>query len=156
MRFKQFLLFIFFFTLQSVFAQFPYSSTSKKAIKLFEAAQKAPTAQRNPHTGAPNYEQGIVLLNAALTKDPNFWEAYLLKAEFLEYQRKYADAAYCYQKALEIDPTHSISGNTHFFLAICQLTIGNYKEALQTIDIYLRNPNANEKFQAQALSLIHI
>jgi outer membrane protein OmpA-like peptidoglycan-associated protein len=153
MRLKQILLFIFFFALQTVFAQFPYSSTSKKAIKLFEAAQKAPTEQRNPNTGAPNYEQGIVLLNAALTKDPNFWEAYLLKAEFLEYQRKYADAAVSYQKALEIDPTHSISGNTHFFLAICQLTIGNYKEALQTIDIYLRNPNANEKFQAQAYQI---
>ena len=153
MRFKHFLILIFFFTLQTVFAQFPYSSKSKKAIKLFEAAQKAPTEKRNPETGAPNYEQGILLLNAAILKDTNFWEAYLLKAEFLEYQRKYAAAAVCYQKALAIDPTHSTSGNTHFFLAICQLTIGNYKDALQTINSYLSNPNANEKFQAQAYQI---
>lgn len=153
MSFKHLVILIFIFTLQTVFAQFPYSSTSKKAIKLFEAAQKAPTEKRNPETGAPNYEQGIILLNAALLKDSNFWEACLLKAEFLEYQRKYAAAAICYQKALEIDPAHSISGNTHFFLAICQLTIGNYKDALQTIDIFLSNPNTNEKFQAQAYQI---
>lgn len=76
MRFKHFLIFSFFLTFQAVFAQFPYSSTSKKAIKLFEAAQKAPTEKRNPQTGAPNYDEGIRLLNASLSKDPNFWEAF--------------------------------------------------------------------------------
>ena len=153
MRFLISLSFTFLFFQLSVFAQFPYSSSSKKAIKLFEQGQKAPTEMRNPQTGAPNYEEGIRLLNTALTKDPNFWEAYLLKAEFLEYQRKYAEAASCYQKALEIDPTHSVSGSTHFYLAVCQLTIGDYKNALQTIDIFLRNPNANEKLQGQAYQI---
>ena len=147
MRLTHFFLFFLTLSIQTVFAQFPYSSSSKKAIKLFEKGQKAPTELRNPQTGAPNYQEGILLLNAAIDKDPNFWEAYLLKAEFLEYQRNYADAAACYQKALAIDPTHSISGSTHFFLAVCLLTIGEYKEALQTIDVFLRNPNANEKLQ---------
>ena len=135
----RFLLSLFFTILLfqlPVFAQFPYSSSSKKAIKLFEKGQKAPMELRNPQTGAPNYQEGILLLNAAIDKDPNFWEAYLLKAEFLEYQRKYADAAFCYKKALQIDPTHSISGSTHFYLAACQLTIGEYNDALQTISIF--------------------
>jgi len=152
----RFLLSLFFTILLfqlPVFAQFPYSSSSKKAIKLFEKGQKAPMELRNPQTGAPNYQEGILLLNAAIDKDPNFWEAYLLKAEFLEYQRKYADAAFCYKKALQIDPTHSISGSTHFYLAACQLTIGEYNDALQTISIFLNNPNANEKLQAQAYQM---
>jgi outer membrane protein OmpA-like peptidoglycan-associated protein/Tol biopolymer transport system component len=153
MRTNLFSFFIFILTLQTVFAQFPYSSTSKKAIKLFEKGQKAPTELRNPNTGALNYQEGILLLNAAIDKDPEFWEAYLLKAEFLEFQRKYTEAAACYQKALTIDPTHSISGSTHYFLAVCLLTIGEYKEALQTIDVFLRNPNANEKLQAQAYQI---
>jgi outer membrane protein OmpA-like peptidoglycan-associated protein/tetratricopeptide (TPR) repeat protein len=153
MRFNFFVIFTFLFSVQAVFAQFPYSSSSKKAIKLFEAGQKAPTQNRNPQTGAPNYHDGVRLLDEAISKDPNFWEAYLLKAEFLEYQRKYAEAINCYQKALQINPTHSISGSTHFFLAVCQLTIGNYKDALQTIDIFLRNPHANEKFQVQAYQI---
>ncbi|MFN5679208.1 MAG: tetratricopeptide repeat protein, partial [Flavobacteriia bacterium] len=152
----RFLLSLFFTILLfqlPVFAQFPYSSSSKKAIKLFEKGQKAPMELRNPQTGVPKYQEGILLLNAAIDKDPYFWEAYLLKAEFLEYQRKYADAAFCYKKALQIDPTHSISGSTHFYLAACQLTIGEYNDALQTISIFLNNPNANEKLQAQAYQM---
>ena len=152
MRFSLLFL-LLLFSSHHIYAQFPYSTSSKKAIKLFEQAQKAPTAQRNPQTGAPNYSEGIKLIDAALQKDANFWEAYLLKAEFLEYQRKYAEAASCYQKALEIDPTHSISGNTHFFLAVCQLTIGEYTKALQTIQVFLNNPNANEKWQNQAYQI---
>ena len=80
MRLNHFLFLIFFLSLLSVFAQFPYSTSSKKAIKLFEKGQKAPIELRNPQTGAPNYQEGILLLNAAIDKDPNFWEAYLLKA----------------------------------------------------------------------------
>lgn len=153
MRFFQLLGILLLISLQTAFAQFPYSSTSKKAIKLFEKAQKAPAEQRNPQTGALNYQAGIQLTDAALQKDPQFWEAYILKAEFLEYQRKYAEAITCYKKALEIDPTHSISGSTHFYLAVCQLTIGAYQDALQTIDIFLRNPNANEKLTTQAYQI---
>jgi hypothetical protein len=62
MRLNHFLFFFFFLSLQTVFAQFPYSTSSKKAIKLFEKGQKAPTELRNPQTGAPNYQEGILLL----------------------------------------------------------------------------------------------
>lgn len=147
------MLFFFLISLQCVFAQFPYSSSSKKAIKLFEKGQKAPSENRNPQTGARNYQQGHYFLDAALQKDPNFWEAYVLKAEFFEYQYKYAEAAYCYTKALEIDPLHSSSGSTHFFLAVCQLTIGEYQNALASIEQFLRNPNSNQKLQAQAYQI---
>ena len=134
-------------------ATFPYSTENKKAIKLFEQAQQAPTAQRNPHTGAPNYDAGILLLDQALAKDSNFWEAALLKAEFLDYERKYADAAKYYQKALNIDPSHSISGSTYFYLAACLITIGEYEEALKNINRFLQNPNAKENLVNQAYQM---
>jgi tetratricopeptide (TPR) repeat protein len=131
-------------------ATFPYSTENKKAIKLFEQAQQAPTAQRNPQTGAPNYDAGVALLDQALSKDSNFWEAALLKAEFLDYQRKYAEAAKYYQRALNIDPSHSISGSTYFYLAACLITIGEYEEALKNINRFLQNPNAKENLINQA------
>jgi outer membrane protein OmpA-like peptidoglycan-associated protein len=153
MRLSHFLTLIVLLLFQTVFAQFPYSSTNKKAVKLFEKGKKAPQEQRNQQTGELNYQAGVSYLDASISKDPNFWEAYLLKAEFLEYQRKYAEASLCYKKALEINPTHSFSGNTHFFLAVCQLTIGEYQSALQTIELFLRNPNANEKLIKQAYQI---
>jgi outer membrane protein OmpA-like peptidoglycan-associated protein len=134
-------------------ATFPYSTENKKAIKLFEQAQQAPTAQRNPQTGAPNYDAGVALLDQALSKDSNFWEAALLKAEFLDYQRKYAEAAKYYQRALNIDPSHSISGSTYFYLAACLITIGEYEEALKNINRFLQNPNAKENLVNQAYQM---
>ena len=134
-------------------ATFPYSTENKKAIKLFERAQQAPTAQRNPQTGAPNYDAGIVFLDQAISKDSNFWEAALLKAEFLDYQRKYAEAAKYYQRALNIDPSHSISGSTYFYLAACLITIGEYDEALKNINRFLQNPNAKENLINQAYQM---
>lgn len=134
-------------------ATFPYSTENKKAIKLFEAAQNAPTQERNPNTGLPNYEAGITLLDQALSKDSNFWEAALLKAEFLDYQRKYAEAAKWYERALYIEPNHSISGSTYFYLAACQITVGNYQDALLNINRFLKNPNAKESLVNQAYQL---
>ncbi|MEN9742861.1 MAG: hypothetical protein RLZZ65_666 [Bacteroidota bacterium] len=134
-------------------ANFPYSTQNKKAIKLFEAAQNAPTQERNPNTGLLNYDAGIALLDQALAKDSNFWEAALLKAEFLDYQRKYAEAARWYERALYIDPSHSISGSTYFYLAACQITIGNYQDALVNINRFLKNPNAKESLVNQAYQL---
>ena len=153
MRFSSLIIFIVLVAHNYVFAQFPYSTSSKKAIKLIQQAQKAPTAKRDPLTGALNYTEAIRLIDAAIKKDENFWEAYLLKGEFLEYQRKYAEAAKCYQKALEIEPMHSISGSTHYFLATCQYTIGDYEGSLKNINIFLKNPNSNEKWLQDANKL---
>ena len=134
-------------------APFPYSTQNKKAIKLFEEAQKAPTELRNPQTFALNYNAGISLLDQALAKDSNFWEAALLKAEFLDYQRNYAEAAKYYQRALNIDPSHSISGSTYFYLAACQMSIGEYTDALKNINRFIQNPNAKENLINQAYQL---
>jgi len=133
-------------------AQFPYSTSNKKAIKLFEEAQKAPDAEYDPNKG-PNYQKGIELANEALSKDQNFWEAHLLIAEFYERSMDYPNAIEHYKRALEIDPNHSVSGATYFYLAACQQGIGKYDDALVSIERFLRNPNANENMLGPARML---
>ncbi|MEN9699116.1 MAG: hypothetical protein RLZZ301_314 [Bacteroidota bacterium] len=140
---------LFFLCIQFVFcacthAQFPYSTSNKKAIKYFEEAQKAPDIERNPLTGAKNFDAGLTLLNKALERDSNFWEAHLMSAEFLEYKRQYQAAAIHYQRAIQIDPQHSVSGSTYYYLAACQMAYGDYKGAKATLSIFLSNPNAKE------------
>ena len=126
-------------------AQFPYSSSNKKAIHYFELAEKAPKEGMNPMTGAYDFKSGIELLDKALEKDSNFWEAHLLSAEFNEMQRNYKLAIFHYMRALEIDPNHSISGSTVYHLATCQMATADYNGAIQSCSRYLKNPNAKEE-----------
>ena len=76
------LLFSILFIHLSSSAQFRYSTKSKKAIKLLVAAQKAPGESLDPKTRGPNYREGLFLLEQSLKKDPNFWEAHILSAQF--------------------------------------------------------------------------
>jgi len=144
-----YLLFFSFFIIGCSTAQFPYSTSNKKAIKLFEEAQKAPDANFDPQKG-PDYKKGIEIANQALEKDPKFWEAHLLIAEMYERTNDYSNAIVHYKNALEIDPNHSISGSTLYYLSTNQLAIGQYEDALKTIERFLRNPNANENLVGQA------
>ena len=126
-------------------AQFPYSTSNKKAIHYFELAEKAPKEGMDLMTGAYDFKSGIELLGKALEKDSNFWEAHVLDAEFNEIQRNYKQAIFHYKRALEIDPNHSISGSSTYHLATCQMAIGDYNGALKSCSIYLKNPNAKEE-----------
>ncbi|NBR13163.1 MAG: tetratricopeptide repeat protein [Flavobacteriales bacterium] len=144
-----YLLFFSFFIIGCSTAQFPYSTSNKKAIKLFEEAQKAPDANFDPQKG-PDYKKGIEIANQALEKDPQFWEAHLLIAELFERTNDYVNAIVHYKKALEIDPNHSVSGSTLYYLSASQLAIGQYDDAMTNIERFLRNPNANENLIGQA------
>ena len=81
-------------------AQAQYSTTNKKAIKLFELGMKAPDAERDREMPRPNFEAGIGYLCKALDKDPNFIEAHLMIGEFYENILQYDKAIEHYQKAL--------------------------------------------------------
>ena len=131
-------------------AQFPYSSKSKKAIKLFEKARSAPMENFISETNLPDFKLGIDLANKAIEKDPNFWEAHVLAAELNEKNRDLEKAIFHYKKALYIHPTHSISSKTNFFLATCELKIGKYEDALKNIGVFILNPNAVEEWMSKA------
>lgn len=120
-----------------------YSVSNSKAVKLFEEGQAAPGKTLDPRTGMPNYSAGIAYLNKAIEKEPNFWEAHLLAGEFSEYLYDFPNAVMHYEQALAINPNHTVTGSTYFFLANAQYTIGNYSDAIRNIDIYVRNRNAN-------------
>ena len=135
------LLALIFIQISCVTAQPRYSTTNSKAIKAFEKAQRLPS--ENPVNGRPNYALGIAELKGAIEKAPEFWEAHLLIAEFYEYSGMNAEAIKHYEEALRINPNHSPSGGTLFFLGNLKYTEGDYKGAMEMMDLFMRNRNAN-------------
>jgi len=153
MRIIGILLFVFTFVSCSS-AQKGYSTTNKKAITLFEEGKKAPEVTRDPLTGRPNYKEGIRLMDKALEKDPNFWEAHVVAAEFAEYANLADVAIDHYLKALAINPEHSPSGSTYFYLGNLYSVTGKYDECIKTLDLYINNPRANPEMVADAQEII--
>lgn len=131
-------------------AQTKYSTKNKKAIKLFEEAIKIPGTQIDPTNNLPNYRGGLKKLEQALEKDDNFIEAHLVAGEFAEYIYDYETAIHHYQRALEINPNHSYTGSTYFYIANLQQAVGDYDAAIRNINIFERNPNANPELVAKA------
>lgn len=144
-------LIILLITLMSVsaFSQ-QYTTKNKKAIKLFEEAIRMPGNSIDPTTNTPNYRGGLKKLEEALEKDDNFLEAHLVAGEFAEYIYEYESAIHHYKRALAINPQHSSTGATYFYLANLQHAVGDYDDAIRNIDIFQRNPNANETLLSQA------
>jgi len=133
--------------------QTKYSTTNKKAIKLFEQGHLAPSQSIDPQTNLPNYKGGIVLMNQALEKDPNFWEAHMVAGEFCEYLGRNAEAIKHYEAALSINPNHSPSGSTYYFLASLQHLTGDYVNSNKNIDLFVRNRNANQQLVNKAYEI---
>ena len=133
--------------------QTKYSTTNKKAIKLFEQGHLAPSQSIDQQTNLPNYKGGIVLMNQALEKDPNFWEAHMVAGEFCEYLGRNAEAIKHYETALSINPNHSPSGSTYYFLASLQHLTGDYVNSNKNIDLFVRNRNANQQLVNKAYEI---
>lgn len=124
-------------------AQQKYSTSNKKAIKLFEMGKQAPGLTIDPTTNGPNFRSGIDYMNKALEKDPNFWEAHMFAGEFAELLRDYPLAIQHYRKAIAINPNHSNTGSTYFYLANLEQAVGNYDNAIKNLDIFEKYRNAN-------------
>ena len=140
------------FITSSCFAQSHYSSSSKKAISYFEEAMEAPNTM-NLQTGMPNYPAGIELLIKAIEKDPKFWEAHLVIAEFYEATKKFPEAIKHFEEALAINPNHTVTGSTYFYLANVQQLSGDYEGAIQNLNHYVQNRSANPDLVNQAYAM---
>ncbi|MDB0011715.1 OmpA family protein [Crocinitomicaceae bacterium] len=140
------------FITSSCFAQSHYSSSSKKAISYFEEAMEAPNTM-NLQTGMPNYPAGIELLIKAIEKDPKFWEAHLVIAEFYEATKKFPEAIKHFEEALAINPNHTVTGSTYFYLANVQQLSGDYEGAIQNLNHYIQNRSANPDLVNQAYAM---
>lgn len=137
------IIFLIFVNISCATSQQRYSTTNKKAISLFEEGQKAPGKSMDMKSGTPNYKLGIELLEKAIEKDSKFWEAYLVAGEFCEYSRQNEKAIKFYEDALNINPNHSPSGSTYFFLGNLCYVEGKYDLALKYLSVYVKNRNAN-------------
>lgn len=133
------------------FAQF--SSKNKKATKLFKQAQLVPTQQLDPTTRMPDFKAGLELIDKALKKDPNFWEAYVLRGEYHINLRDKSSAIEDFENALRVSPNHSRTGMTFYRLADLYLDQGNYDKALTNIKSFINHPNANEEYLKSGYSI---
>ncbi|MCO5260228.1 MAG: OmpA family protein [Crocinitomicaceae bacterium] len=131
-----------------------YSTSNKKAIKLFEEAMKAPNLTIDPVRRVPNFREGIKLAEKALEKDPRFWEAHLLAAEFYENYNENEAAIKHYEAALAINPNHAPSGSTFFYLGNCQYAVGDYNGALKSMGMYVKIKSADPRMVASANRII--
>jgi Tol biopolymer transport system component len=67
----------------------------------------------------------------------------MFAGEFCEIMGDYMPAIDHYNKALAINPNHSRTGSTYFYLANLQHAVGMYNDAIRNIDIFEKNRNAN-------------
>lgn len=132
-----------------------YSTTNKKAIKLFESAIAAPNQSIDPVRRIPNFQAGIDLALQAVNKDPNFVEAHLLLGEYYENYRDYKNAVKHYEAALRINPNHSTTGSTYFYLGNSQFLIGDYAGAIRNMEVYTKSRNANPQMLREANTILN-
>lgn len=137
------ILLILFLISSCASAQMGYGTKSKKAIKLYNEARKAPRENRDPKTGQPDFEKGIDLLKKALNKDNNFLEAHQLIGEFYRLNGQYKKAVEHYKRALAINPADNLNGQLFLDIGDLQMRNGEYKDAIVYFDKVLNSPNRN-------------
>lgn len=126
-----------------------WSTKNKKAIKYAETALQK-TRELDPYTGRPNYKEAIEWCDKAISKDPNFIDAYLMKGDFAASMGKLNMAVESYNKAIEINPNFSKTGYIYLELAQMEQRIGRYEQALKHAKHFKTVPGANKDNFAEA------
>ncbi len=147
------LLAVLFINFSSYSQGMNYSISNKKAIKLFEEALNAPRENRDQY-GRETYTKAIELLNKAIEKEPNFWEAFVAKAEMAQLSNDFKLAIVSLEKALEVAPKHSPGSETEFMLGFLQFNDGKYNECKKNLEIFVANKRSNPKDIPTAQRLI--
>ena len=106
-----------------------WHTKSKKAIKYVEAAMDA-SRERNMQTGRPDFSTALSLLDKAIEKDPNFQEAYLLKAQYSMESGDALGAIEAYNHLEQLPNFSSSTGYVYFDMAALEMSQGMYDEAL--------------------------
>ena len=146
-----FFLFIFSTCSTAQFAQ--WDTKNKKAIKYVESAIEK-TRELDQSTGLPNYAGAMPLIEKAIEKDPNFTDAYRMKADFAIRLGDKTTAIDAYRSAIAVNPELSSTGYIYFELAQLEWSNGEYVEGLAHAQKYTSIPGANPEFKEDVLWLI--
>ncbi len=149
---KHFLYFLLLLSITScVTAQPGYTTSSNKAIKLFEKARIAPNSL-DKIGKRPDYKSGIDFLNQALEKDPNFLEAHDLISQYYFYENNIEKSVFHQKELLRIQPNQDFNGSLFYSIAEMQFAIGNYADAILYTDrvINYPRPTISQELQVNA------
>jgi outer membrane protein OmpA-like peptidoglycan-associated protein/tetratricopeptide (TPR) repeat protein len=115
--------------------QYDPQKIPKKAMASYDKAMLA--------ADDGNYQQAIGLLDEAIFLYPNFVDAMLSKAGILGEMKNYPASTTAYEAAFSIDPEYA----KEYYLpyAINLTGSGNFEKALEAIEIFLKQPDLNEK-----------
>ena len=130
-----------------------WHTKSKKAIKYAEAAMEA-SNERDPRTGRLNLTTSLDYLEKAIAKDPNFQEAYLLKAQYSMESGDINSAIEAYNILFQIETFYSSTGYVYFEMAALEMSIGMYDEALVHAKKYAGYKNAPKEMAEENLWFI--
>lgn len=115
------------------------TSKNKKACKAYLKAAQYYQASDLPYAE--------IELDRALDADPKFIEAWMMKGDIREDQKKIPEAVECYTKAIEINP--DFFPRNFYNLARLEFQLGKYAECKSHYETYLSypdpNPNLKEK-----------
>lgn len=137
-NFKFFSLFLLMIISATIFAQNKSNYTNnKKAIKSFNKA--IVLMQNQQHNAA------ITEVNKAINLDPNFLEAWLLKAEIYDFLGDAKQTYLSYQKVYEIDA--NFDPGIAYRLAVFAYRSGEYFKAKEYIDFFYSNAELNKYFK---------
>ena len=109
------------------------TSKSKKAKKAFKGAMTFFQEKR--------YDDALDYVNKALSYDPNFVEAYLLKGQMAQDQSDIDGALKCYRKAAEVNP--DFYPKIYYKMAVLEQKEGYFTQALEDYKTYARRLDAD-------------
>jgi outer membrane protein OmpA-like peptidoglycan-associated protein len=140
MKFHSLLALVFLvFGVQTLQAQ-NYTTTNKKAIQFFEDASKMLVEGQ--------FELSLNSVEKALEKEPEFIEAWLLKADIYIESKRHQDAIDALEKSIQINPQYF--PNKYFTLAALRMQRAEYAEAATALKIFLKQPKIRSELMERA------
>ncbi len=135
------LIFSMFFLIGSVTAQQKrYSVSNKGAIKSYEEATKYYDSYRN--------DEALSELDKAISKEPDFVEAYILKANIFVDKNQLEDAIDQYYLSFEMNP--DFYPNSFYTVANIELALGRYEDALKNYEHFAQIPGTSAAMRKKA------
>ena len=123
---------------QWITAQRQYTTSSQKAIKLYEAGKSQYRLKYMP--------EAEELLLKAIKTDAQFQEPYLVLAELFWDARRYQEAITTYDKGLSINPAFYPTGYSN--KGTLEIKIGDYEQAIKSLEKYLSlNPTGKKNIK---------